>query len=127
MRDIKEVSKCVVFSTISCGSAEDGLRNCAWERLPHLLLAFAICRFCLVHCPSGRQFCIRRPYTHDLLLAHMFVYYIRARSQGHWLHCSHLDLLYALFSRSSHCRRLMSPRPTRRERSKRERGNFNGR
>jgi hypothetical protein len=30
-----------------------------------------------------------------------------------------LGLLYALFSRSLHCRRQMSPRPTRRERSKR--------
>jgi hypothetical protein len=29
-----------------------------------------------------------------------------------------LGLLYTLFSRSSHCRRQMSPRPTRRERSK---------
>jgi hypothetical protein len=28
-----------------------------------------------------------------------------------------LGLLYTLFSRSSHCRRQMSPRPTRRERS----------
>jgi hypothetical protein len=33
-----------------------------------------------------------------------------------------LGLLYILFSRSSHCCRQMSPRPTRRER-----GNFNGR
>jgi hypothetical protein len=29
-----------------------------------------------------------------------------------------LGLLYTLFSRSSHCRRQVSPRPTRRERSK---------
>jgi hypothetical protein len=29
-----------------------------------------------------------------------------------------LGLLYILFSRSSHCRRQMCPRPTRRERSK---------
>jgi hypothetical protein len=33
-----------------------------------------------------------------------------------------LGLLYALFSRSSHCRRKMSPRPTRRERSNRREG-----
>jgi hypothetical protein len=33
-----------------------------------------------------------------------------------------LGLLYALFSRRSHCRRQMSPRPTRRERSKRREG-----
>jgi hypothetical protein len=38
-----------------------------------------------------------------------------------------LGLLYALFSGSSHCRRQMSPRPTRRERSKRREGDFNGR
>jgi hypothetical protein len=33
-----------------------------------------------------------------------------------------LGLLYALFSKSSHCRRQMSPRPTRRKRSKRRQG-----
>jgi hypothetical protein len=34
------------------------------------------------------------------------------------LHLQPLGLLYTLFSRSSHCRRQMSQRPTRRERSK---------
>jgi hypothetical protein len=52
----------------------------------------------------------------------LFVCYIRARNQGPWLHCSHLGILYALFSRSSNCSREMSPRPTRRERSKRREG-----
>jgi hypothetical protein len=42
----------------------------------------------------------------------LFFCYIRAWSQGPWLHCSHLGLLYALFSRSSHCRRQIPPRPT---------------
>jgi hypothetical protein len=62
------------------------------------------------------------PTTVVQSLRFVFVCYIRAPSQGLWLHCSHLGLLYALFSRSSHCRRQMSPRPTRRERSKRREG-----
>jgi hypothetical protein len=40
------------------------------------------------------------------------LFVIRARS------LQPLGLLYTLFSRSSHCHRQMSPRPTRRERSK---------
>jgi hypothetical protein len=36
-------------------------------------------------------------------------------------------LLYTLFSRSSHCRRQLSPRPTRRERSKQREVELNGR
>jgi hypothetical protein len=38
-----------------------------------------------------------------------------------------LGLLYTLFSRSSHCRRKMSPRLTRRERSKQREVELNGR
>jgi hypothetical protein len=52
----------------------------------------------------------------------LFVSYIRARSQGPWMDCIHLGLLYTLFSRSSQCRRQMYPRPTRRERPNRREG-----
>jgi hypothetical protein len=38
-----------------------------------------------------------------------------------------LGLLYNLFSRSSHCRRQMSPRPKRRERSEQREVELNGR
>jgi hypothetical protein len=38
-----------------------------------------------------------------------------------------LGLLYTLFSRSSHCRRQMSPRPMRRERSEQQEVEINGR
>jgi hypothetical protein len=43
------------------------------------------------------------------------------------LHCSQLGLLYTLFSRSTHCRRQMSPRPTRGERSEQREVELNGR
>jgi hypothetical protein len=54
-----------------------------------------------------------------LLTYNLFVCYIKPRPL---VALQPLGLLYALFSRSSRCRRQMSPRPTRRERSKRREG-----
>jgi hypothetical protein len=58
-----------------------------------------------------------RSYSHMCL----FVSYIRAGAKAP-VALLPLGILYALFSRSSHCRRQMSPQPTRRERSERREG-----
>jgi hypothetical protein len=50
------------------------------------------------------------------LFVMLFLFVIRARSQGSGCTAA-IRLIYTLSSRSSHCRRQMSPRPTRRERS----------
>jgi hypothetical protein len=51
----------------------------------------------------------------------LFVCYIRAAAKAA-VALLPSGILCALFSRSSHCRRQMSPRPTRSERSKRREG-----
>jgi hypothetical protein len=79
-----------------------------------------------VHCS---EICIRsdNKYRHGqrLFVWLLLVMVIRAKSQGSGCTAAiktpvalqPLGLFYTLFSRSSHCRRQMSPRPTRRERS----------